>query len=73
MYKSTVTGQLAHKPTHGLDISRTGQDDYVDIKRVTVSYWSVSWSTTSASCPVRELAYLRVVQLPNQRGSHKID
>jgi len=67
-----VTGQLADTPTrrlpsHGLDISQTGQlADWTTrgladaVKRTKIKH--AKSPVASATCPVHELVYMRVVQ-----------
>ena len=69
-----VTGQLADMPTRGLptsglDDSRTGQladanGDFACLVFVLLAASTSQRVVQSATCPVRELAYPRVVQLP---------
>ena len=62
----TVTGQLADTPTRGLDDSRTGQladatGDFACLVFVLLVASAIPRVVQSATCPVRELAYPRVV------------
>ena len=60
------TGHLADWTTRVLDKSRTGQlaDAMGDFACLSFPFWRHPRET--ASCPVRELAYPRVVQLPRR-------